>query len=181
MVTYIFFWLRRWLIHHSFQGKRTKKVGVVGKYGTRYGASLRKVIKKIEVTQHATYTCSFCGKDTVTRKAVGIWNCSAKGCNKVLAGGAYTVRYSQCIDRLFIGVILSALPLLPPCAVPFVASVKCALSRPKLPEWIVCSIKPIEILIWFVCWVCVWKEISLVHTLNIFQRLIFHFCIILKT
>lgn len=43
------------------QGKRTTKVGIVGKYGTRYGASLRKQIKKIEVTQHAKYTCSFCG------------------------------------------------------------------------------------------------------------------------
>ena len=26
--------------------KRTKKAGIVGKYGTRYGASLRKVVKK---------------------------------------------------------------------------------------------------------------------------------------
>ena len=30
------------------QGKRTKKVGICGKYGTRYGASIRKVMKKIE-------------------------------------------------------------------------------------------------------------------------------------
>ena len=44
------------------QAKRTKKVGVVGKYGTRYGASLRKMAKKIEITQHARYTCMFCGK-----------------------------------------------------------------------------------------------------------------------
>lgn len=29
------------------------QVGICGKYGTRYGASLRKVVKKIEVTQHA--------------------------------------------------------------------------------------------------------------------------------
>ncbi len=44
------------------QAKRTKKVGIVGKYGTRYGASLRKMVKKMEITQHAKYTCSFCGK-----------------------------------------------------------------------------------------------------------------------
>jgi len=34
-------------------GKRTKKVGICGKYGTRYGASLRKLVKKIEITQHS--------------------------------------------------------------------------------------------------------------------------------
>ena len=30
--------------------------------GTRYGASLRKQIKKMEVSQHAKYFCEFCGK-----------------------------------------------------------------------------------------------------------------------
>mmetsp|Transcript_24354 Transcript_24354/g.41907 ORF Transcript_24354/g.41907 Transcript_24354/m.41907 type:complete len:93 (+) Transcript_24354:154-432(+) len=73
-------------------GKRTKKVGVVGKYGTRYGASLRKQVKKIEVSQHAKYTCGFCGKDTVRRVAVGIWRC--KSCMKTLAGGAWTMNTS---------------------------------------------------------------------------------------
>lgn len=34
----------------------------IGKYGTRYGASLRKQVKKMEITQHAKYTCTFCGK-----------------------------------------------------------------------------------------------------------------------
>ncbi|POW12045.1 hypothetical protein PSTT_04797 [Puccinia striiformis] len=55
----------------------------------RYGASLRKQIKKMEVTQHARYTCTFCGKDTVKRSAVGIWDC--RSCRKVIAGGAWTV------------------------------------------------------------------------------------------
>jgi large subunit ribosomal protein L37Ae len=55
----------------------------------RYGASLRKQVKKAEVSQHARYICTFCGKNTVKRKAVGIWEC--KGCNKTVAGGAYTV------------------------------------------------------------------------------------------
>ncbi|KAK4455928.1 ribosomal protein L37ae [Podospora aff. communis PSN243] len=69
--------------------KRTKKVGISGKYGTRYGASLRKLVKKQEVSQHARYTCTFCGKDSVRRSAVGIWSC--KSCKKTMAGGAYTV------------------------------------------------------------------------------------------
>ncbi|OAA38059.1 60S ribosomal protein L37a [Metarhizium rileyi] len=69
--------------------KRTKKVGVTGKYGTRYGASLRKQVKKMEITQHAKYTCTFCGKVTVKRHSTGIWNC--KGCDRTIAGGAYVV------------------------------------------------------------------------------------------
>ncbi|KAF7889469.1 uncharacterized protein EAF01_010962 [Botrytis porri] len=69
--------------------KRTKKVGVTGKYGTRYGASLRKQVKKMEITQHARYVCTFCGKTTVKRHSVGIWDC--KSCKKTVAGGAYTV------------------------------------------------------------------------------------------
>ncbi|XP_024366067.1 uncharacterized protein [Physcomitrium patens] len=70
--------------------KRTKKAGIVGKYGTRYGASLRKQIKKMEVSQHSKYFCEFCGKFAVKRKAVGIW--SRKDCGKVKAGGAYTMK-----------------------------------------------------------------------------------------
>merc|ERR1711909_192546 len=69
--------------------KRTKKVGVVGKYGTRYGASLRKTVKKMEITQHAKYLCTFCGKESMKRTAVGIWKCSVKNCNITVAGGAW--------------------------------------------------------------------------------------------
>ncbi|KAL7577679.1 hypothetical protein ACA910_000993 [Epithemia clementina (nom. ined.)] len=70
-------------------GKRTKKVGITGKYGTRYGSTLRKLLRKIEVSQHSTYRCVFCGKDNVKRTCVGIWEC--KSCRKVVAGGAYTL------------------------------------------------------------------------------------------
>mmetsp|Transcript_34591 Transcript_34591/g.79980 ORF Transcript_34591/g.79980 Transcript_34591/m.79980 type:complete len:96 (-) Transcript_34591:84-371(-) len=68
---------------------RTKKVGITGKYGTRYGATLRKLCKKIEVAQHAKYHCVFCGKDNVKRTVVGIWHC--KSCRKTIAGGAYSL------------------------------------------------------------------------------------------
>ena len=62
-------------------------MGILGKYGTRYGAAQRKTIKKFEITQRATYGCPFCGKDTVKRAAVGIWRCRA--CKKSVAGGAW--------------------------------------------------------------------------------------------
>ncbi len=68
-------------------GKRTKKVGIAGKYGTRYGASLRKLVRKIEVAQHSKYSCVFCGKTSIKRKSVGIWICGS--CNKVQTGGAF--------------------------------------------------------------------------------------------
>ncbi|CAH2449877.1 60S ribosomal protein L43-B [Komagataella phaffii CBS 7435] len=71
------------------ESKRTKKVGIAGKYGVRYGSSLRKQCKKLETQQHAKYDCAFCGKKTVKRQATGIWSC--KACKKTVAGGAYTV------------------------------------------------------------------------------------------
>ncbi|KAI3955534.1 hypothetical protein MKW98_028479, partial [Papaver atlanticum] len=43
--------------------------------GTRYGASLRKQIKKIKISQHSKYLCEFCGKFAVKRKAIVIWGC----------------------------------------------------------------------------------------------------------
>jgi large subunit ribosomal protein L37Ae len=69
--------------------KRTTKVGVAGKYGTRYGSSIRKQIKKIEIIQHTKYNCTFCGKDSIKRTAIGIWQC--KKCKKYIAGGAWSL------------------------------------------------------------------------------------------
>ena len=79
--------------------KRTKKAGIVGKYGTRYGASLRKQIKKQEVSQHAKYLCDFCGKFSVRRQAVGIWNC--RDCGKTKAGGAYVLNTPAAITARY--------------------------------------------------------------------------------
>lgn len=45
----------------------------------------------MEITQHARYTCTFCGKTTVKRTSVGIWEC--KSCKKTVAGGAWVVSY----------------------------------------------------------------------------------------
>jgi large subunit ribosomal protein L37Ae len=67
--------------------RRTTKVGITGKYGTRYGQKLRKQVKAIEILQRTKYTCPFCGKNSIKRTAVGIWKC--KGCRRNIAGGAW--------------------------------------------------------------------------------------------
>ena len=79
------------LVLSKAMAKRTKKVGITGKYGTRYGASLRKIVKRYEIQQRARYMCTFCGKENVKREAGGIWKCNSKTCNKVMAGGCWTL------------------------------------------------------------------------------------------
>ncbi|KAL5351372.1 60S ribosomal protein L43 [Pseudogymnoascus australis] len=64
----------------------------------RYGASLRKQVKKMEITQHARYVCTFCGKTTVRRHSVGIWDC--KSCKKTVAGGAYVVSIQNSLEAV---------------------------------------------------------------------------------
>merc|ERR1711935_1188285 len=79
----------------SKMAKRTKKVGICGKYAGRYGSAQRKAIHKIEVSQHARYTSPFCGKDSIKRKAAGIWYC--KSTKKTIAGGAYQLATAPAI------------------------------------------------------------------------------------
>ncbi|XP_042542258.1 60S ribosomal protein L37a-like [Dipodomys spectabilis] len=75
--------------------KRTKKVGIVGKYSTCCGASLWKMVKKSEISQHTNYTCSFCSKTNMKRQAVDIWHCGS--CMKTLAGDAWTYTTTSAI------------------------------------------------------------------------------------
>merc|ERR1712028_146738 len=69
--------------------KRTKKVGITGKYGTRYGGSLRKIVERYEILQRSRYHCNFCGKSSIKRTAGGIFKCRAKTCGKTIAGGCW--------------------------------------------------------------------------------------------
>ncbi|KAB0375592.1 hypothetical protein FD755_012235 [Muntiacus reevesi] len=66
--------------------KRTEDVRIMGKYRTNPGASLRKMVRKIELSQHANYTCSFCGKTKMTRCAGVTWLCGSR--MRAVAGGA---------------------------------------------------------------------------------------------
>ncbi|XP_072607332.1 large ribosomal subunit protein eL43-like [Vulpes vulpes] len=69
--------------------KHTTKVGI-GKSRTCSGASLRKMVKKMEISQHPECTNSFCGKTKMKRQVVGIWHCGVCMKMKTVAGSAWT-------------------------------------------------------------------------------------------
>lgn len=63
---------------------RTKKVGVTGKFGARYGKKIREDILKIG---RPPKTCPNCFKPTLKRVSAGVWLC--RSCNLKFAGKAY--------------------------------------------------------------------------------------------
>jgi len=71
--------------------KRTKAVGIAGRYGSRYGVSVRKRVKEVLEKRYSKHQCPFCGSvGTVYRISVGLWGC--RKCGAVWAGGAYLPR-----------------------------------------------------------------------------------------
>ena len=67
--------------------KKTKKIGIAGKYGPRYGRKTRKNVKKIESETKSRHKCPRCGKLSLKRTSTGVWECSK--CGAKFAGGAY--------------------------------------------------------------------------------------------
>ncbi|MGA1872309.1 MAG: 50S ribosomal protein L37Ae [Thermoplasmatota archaeon] len=70
--------------------RRTKKVGSSGKYGPRYGLSVKKQIRALDASKRSKYVCPRCTKKNVKRVASGIWEC--RSCSHKFAGGAYSPR-----------------------------------------------------------------------------------------
>ncbi|KAA0000742.1 MAG: 50S ribosomal protein L37Ae [Thermoplasmata archaeon] len=67
--------------------KRTKKVGVTGKFGARYGVKAKNKYRKIEEKQRKYHKCPKCGHVAVKRESTAIWVC--RKCGAKFAGGAY--------------------------------------------------------------------------------------------
>lgn len=66
---------------------RTKKVGTTGRFGTRYGATIRKRIRKIEIVSKVKHACPSCSTIKVRRVSIGIWECSF--CGFRFTGGSW--------------------------------------------------------------------------------------------
>ena len=65
----------------------TKKVGSTGRFGVRYGLTIKQKVAAIEKKQKAKTECPSCAKVSVKRLAKGIWVCSK--CNHKFAGKAF--------------------------------------------------------------------------------------------
>ena len=75
----------------------TKKVGITGRYGTRYGSRLRKRVKVIEEKMKIGAKCPKCETPkSVKRRSTGIWVC--KRCGIEFAGGAYEMKTQPGIE-----------------------------------------------------------------------------------
>ncbi len=78
-------------------GRRTKKVGASGRFGSRYGVSLRNRFAAVEKRRKSFYECPQCAHKSVKRQAAGIWRC--RHCDLVFAGGAYIPQTTRAKQR----------------------------------------------------------------------------------
>ena len=66
---------------------KTKKSKSAGRFGARYGKTVRARLVAVEEKQRKKQKCPLCGRLGVKRLSKGIWKC--KKCNKKFASDAY--------------------------------------------------------------------------------------------
>jgi large subunit ribosomal protein L37Ae len=67
--------------------KRSRKVGLIGGLGPRYGVAPRKRYSATVSEMRKKHVCPQCSSNSVRRESVGIWVCVK--CGFKFAGGAY--------------------------------------------------------------------------------------------
>jgi len=77
--------------------RRTKKVGIVGRYGSRYGVKVRRRIKEVEDEKKGWHICPSCNHPFVRRISTGVWKC--RRCQTIFAGGAYKPIVTTVVKR----------------------------------------------------------------------------------
>jgi large subunit ribosomal protein L37Ae len=66
---------------------KSKKTGAAGRFGARYGRSVRTKLAKVEEKQRVKQKCPYCEKLGAKRVSKGIWECSK--CGKKFASDTY--------------------------------------------------------------------------------------------
>ena len=66
---------------------KSKKTKSAGRFGARYGKTVRNKLVKVEVKQRKKQKCPFCEKLGAKRLSKGIWQCSK--CSKKFASNVY--------------------------------------------------------------------------------------------
>lgn len=67
----------------------TKKTGSAGRFGSRYGRTIRQKVADIEKRQKRKQLCPYCKHNTAKRISMGIFSCLK--CNSKFTSGAYEV------------------------------------------------------------------------------------------
>ena len=80
--------------------KRTQKTGLTARFGSRYGASVRRRAGSALKKKSREYTCPSCQYAKVRRKVAGIWEC--KKCGHTFTGGVWEpfTRASEANNRV---------------------------------------------------------------------------------
>jgi len=66
---------------------KSKKTKSAGRFGARYGKTVRDKLVKVESKQKLKQKCPFCGKVGIKRISKGVWKC--KRCEKKFASNTY--------------------------------------------------------------------------------------------
>ena len=66
---------------------KLKKTKSAGRFGARYGRSIKSKLVKVEEKQRKKQKCPYCQKLGVKRLSSGIWKCPK--CNKKFASDTY--------------------------------------------------------------------------------------------
>lgn len=68
---------------------KLKKTKSAGRFGPRYGKTVRARVVRVEQKQRTKQNCPFCGRKSVKRVSAGIWKCTSKKCAKKFASRDY--------------------------------------------------------------------------------------------
>ncbi len=68
---------------------KSKKTKSTGRFGARYGKTVRVNVVSVEQKQKKKQKCPYCGKEGITRVSKGIWQCTRKKCSKKFASKTY--------------------------------------------------------------------------------------------